>query len=111
MEHSIAERIKTCIASELFDRCAKGSSIVLRKELLKDPTATRDTCIEHFFEKNKIKQRLLPIVKSAMNSSLEFAEDNDEVRERAFGAFVASGGNYRATPTKKAALMANDSST
>lgn len=100
MTRNITEGMKTAIASELFNRCAKGHSIVLRKELLKDD-ASRETCIERFFEDNKFGNRLHKMTKSAVKEVMDFADDIDQVRERAFGAFERSGGNYRATPLKQ----------
>ena len=107
MTENITEGMKTAIATELFNRCAKGHSIVLRKELLKDD-ASRETCIERFFEDNKFGNRLHKMAKSAVKEVMEFADDIDQVRERAFGAFERSGGNYRATPLKQSKAASDD---
>ena len=107
MTENITEGMKTAIATELFNRCAKGHSIVLRKELLKDD-ASRETCIERFFEENKFGNRLHKMTKFAVKEVMDFADDIDQVRERAFGAFERSGGNYRATPLKQSKAAGDD---
>lgn len=108
MAHNLSEGMKTAIATELFNRCTKGHSIVLRKELLKDD-ASRETCIDHFFDDNMLKNRLHNMVKHAVKDVMNFADDIDEVRERAFGGFMRSGGNYRATPVKQSKAAAEES--
>ena len=107
MTENITEGMKTAIATELFNRCTKGHSIVLRKELLKDD-ASRETCIERFFEDNKFDNRLHKMTKFAVKEVMDFVDDIDQVRERAFGAFERSGGNYRATPLKQSKTPGDD---
>lgn len=107
MARNISNGMKTAIATELFNRCTKGHSIVLRKELLKDD-ASRETCIDHFFDDNMLKNRLHNMVKHAVKDVMNFADDIDEVRERAFGGFMRSGGDYRATPVKHSKDAAED---
>ena len=107
MARNISNGMKTAIATELFNRCTKGHSIVLRKELLKDD-ASRETCIDHFFDDNMLKNRLHNMVKHAVKDVMNFADDIDEVRERAFGGFMRSGGDYRATPIKHSKDAAED---
>ena len=98
VQDRLESAMKYAVRNEVWNLITKGHHLQLRRELLKDKVS-RNECIDHFFRVNNVSHRMSRMASAAAKSAIDYARDEDLLREEATGNFVRTG-NFRSTPRK-----------